>query len=181
MRVALSLFSSDCNAPKWKRKVLIISRLHELGLDQERINILLAFVDRLKPMNSLELRKFEEYTVKHFKGEAPMILTSIEERALKKGMQRGKRKGMQKGMQIGRNEGMQKGMQIGRNEGMQIGRNEGMQIGRNEGMQIGRNEGMQKGMQKAVFTIAKNMKKLGLEISIIKSSTGLSDSEIEKL
>lgn len=145
VRVALSLFSSDCNAPKWKRKVLIISRLHELGLDQERINILLAFVDRLKPMNSPELRKFEEYTVKHFKGEAPMILTSIEERALKKGMQRGKRKGLR------------------------------------EGMQIGRNEGMQKGIQKAVFTIAKNMKKLGLDISIIKSSTGLTKEEIFKL
>ncbi len=78
-----------------------------------------------------------------------IILTSIEERALKKGMRKGLR------------EGMKKGMQIGRNEGIQIGINESI--------------------REAVFTIAKNMKKLGLDISIIKSSTGLTEKEITNL
>ena len=97
VRIAISLLISDCKLPKWERKADIIDRLTRLGLDQENINILLAFVDRLKPMNKEEVLKFEEYVIKNYKGEAPMILTSWEEKGIKKGLQRGRREGLQKG------------------------------------------------------------------------------------
>jgi hypothetical protein len=54
----------------------------------------MAFVDRLKPMNREELIKFDEYVEQHSIGETPMILTSFEERGMKKGIQKGKTEGI---------------------------------------------------------------------------------------
>ena len=50
-----------------------------------------------------------------------------------------------------------------------------------EARQDGREEGREEGRQEGVYTVAKNMKKLGVDISIIISSTGLSEKEINNI
>ena len=45
----------------------------------------------------------------------------------------------------------------------------------------GYNEGMQDGMQKGIYTVARNMKQMGLSISDIVKATGLSEKEISIL
>ena len=73
----------------------------------------------------------------------------------------------------GYNEGMEKGY----NEGMEKGLAEGMQ----KGMQKGVQKGMQKGMQKGIYTVARNMKQMGLSLEDITKATGLSEKEIAEL
>ena len=45
----------------------------------------------------------------------------------------------------------------------------------------GYNEGMQDGMQKGIYTVARNIKQMGLSISDIVKATGLSEKEISIL
>ena len=52
--------------------------------------------------------------------------------------------------------------------------NEGMEKGMEEGME----EGLAKGMQKGIYTVARNMKQMGLPIADIAKATGLSEEEI---
>ena len=77
----------------------------------------------------------------------------------------------------GYNEGMEKGLA----EGMEKGYNEGMEKGLAEGMQKGVQKGMQKGMQKGIYTVARNMKQMGLSLEDITKATGLSEKEIAEL
>ena len=53
--------------------------------------------------------------------------------------------------------------------------------GYNEGMEKGLAEGMQKGMQKGIYTVARNMKQMGLSLEDITKATGLSEKEIAEL
>ena len=73
----------------------------------------------------------------------------------------------------GYNEGMEKGY----NEGMEKGLAEGME----KGIQKGMEKGMQKGMQKGIYTVARNMKQMGLSLEDITKATGLSEKEIAEL
>ena len=57
------------------------------------------------------------------------------------------------------------------------GYNEGMEKGIQKGIQ----KGMQKGMQKGVYTVARNMKQMGLSLEDITKATGLSEKEIAEL
>ena len=57
------------------------------------------------------------------------------------------------------------------------GYNEGMQKGIEEGMQ----KGIEEGMQKGIYTVARNMKQMGLPIADIAKATGLSKEEIRIL
>ena len=57
------------------------------------------------------------------------------------------------------------------------GYNEGMQKGIQEGMQ----KGIQEGMQKGIYTVAHNMKQMGISIADIAKATGLSEEEINIL
>ena len=50
-----------------------------------------------------------------------------------------------------------------------------------EGMEKGLAEGMQKGMQKGIYTVARNMKQMGLSLEDITKATGLSEKEIAEL
>ena len=61
------------------------------------------------------------------------------------------------------------------------GYNEGMEKGLAEGMQKGVQKGMQKGMQKGIYTVARNMKQMGLSLEDITKATGLSEKEIAEL
>ncbi len=78
-------------------------------------------------------------------------------------------------------KGVQKGEEIGRQKGEEIGRQKGEEIGRQKGEEIGRQKGEEIGRQKGLFLTAKNMKKEGIESSIISKITGLSIEIIEKL
>jgi predicted transposase/invertase (TIGR01784 family) len=69
----------------------------------------------------------------------------------------------------------------GYNEGMQKGIEEGMQKGIEEGMQKGMQKGIEEGMQKGIYTVARNMKQMGLPIADIAKATGLSKEEIRIL
>lgn len=69
----------------------------------------------------------------------------------------------------------------GYNEGMEKGYNEGMEKGLAEGMQKGMQKGVQKGMQKGIYTVARNMKQMGLSLEDITKATGLSEKEIAEL
>ena len=51
----------------------------------------------------------------------------------------------------------------------------------NEGMEKGMEEGLAKGMQKGIYTVARNMKQMGLPIADIAKAAGLSEKEITKL
>jgi predicted transposase/invertase (TIGR01784 family) len=48
-------------------------------------------------------------------------------------------------------------------------------------MQKGIQEGMQKGIQKGIYTVARNMKQMGISIADIAKATGLSEEEINIL
>ena len=58
---------------------------------------------------------------------------------------------------------------------------EGRMIGREEGREEGRKEGRKEGARNNTIAIAKEMKKMGLDISIIKQATGLTEAEIDNL
>ena len=81
----------------------------------------------------------------------------------------------------GYKDGLQKGIEEGMQKGMQKGIEEGLQKGIEEGMQKGIEEGMQKGMQKGIYTVARNMKQMGLPIVDIAKATGLTEEDITKL
>ena len=53
--------------------------------------------------------------------------------------------------------------------------------GLEKGLEKGREEGLEKGREEEKIEIAKNLISLGLDVEIIKKSTGLSKAEIEKL
>jgi hypothetical protein len=96
VEIVLSMLTENGDEPKWKRKIIAIRRLKNLGMEQEKINILLAFVDRLTKLNKRDLEKFNEFIIKETK-EVYMILTSWEEKGVKKGIKIGIEKGMEKG------------------------------------------------------------------------------------
>ena len=66
-------------------------------------------------------------------------------------------------------EGMQKGMEKGMQKGMEKGMQKGMEKGREEGREIRNRE------------IAKNLKKSGVDLSVIAEATGLDMKEIEEI
>jgi hypothetical protein len=108
VEVVLSILSEEGDEPKWKRKITAIRRLKFLGMEQEKINILLAFIDRIIKLSKRDLEKFNEYIIKETE-EVKMILTSWEEKAFKKGIKIGMDKGIVKGIEKGIEKGMEKG------------------------------------------------------------------------
>uniref|UniRef100_UPI0012F4A8FB Rpn family recombination-promoting nuclease/putative transposase n=1 Tax=Brachyspira murdochii TaxID=84378 RepID=UPI0012F4A8FB len=60
-------------------------------------------------------------------------------------------------------------------------REEGLEEGRREGIQEGIEKGIQEGIRKEQITIARSLKKAGIDIKIISENTGLSVEEVLKL
>ena len=56
--------------------------------------------------------------------------------------------------------------------------NEGMEKGMEEGLAKGMQKGIEEGKQKGIYTVARNMKQMGLPIADIAKATGLSEEEI---
>ena len=83
------------------------------------------------------------------------------------------RKGIEKGIQLGRTEGIQlgeaRGIQLGRTEGFQLGEARGIQLGEARGIQLGRTE------------TARNLLRMGLDLTKIAEATGLSLEELQAL
>ncbi|PAV08366.1 ISNCY family transposase [Arsenophonus sp. ENCA] len=76
-----------------------------------------------------------------------------------------KEKGKQEGYQLGQQDGEQKGYQLGRQDGV------------NEGLQ----QGLEKGRQETTRQLARQLFANGVDRQIIKTSTGLTDDELDKL
>ena len=70
-----------------------------------------------------------------------------------------------------------KGIEKGRTEGIQLGRTEGIQLGRTEGIQLGRTEGIRLGRAET----ARNLIRMGLDLTKIAEATGLPLEEIQAL
>ncbi|HGJ5882402.1 Rpn family recombination-promoting nuclease/putative transposase, partial [Arsenophonus sp.] len=77
----------------------------------------------------------------------------------------------------GEARGIQQGIQQGKQEGYQLGRQDGV----NEGLQQGIEQGLEKGRQEATRQLAKQLFANGVDRQIIKTSTGLTDDELNKL
>ncbi len=74
-----------------------------------------------------------------------------------------------------------KGIAIGEKNGIEIGRAEGIEKGRAEGIEKGRKNGILIGEEKKATEIAKNLKRLGIDINAIVEATGLSKEEIDAI
>ena len=70
-----------------------------------------------------------------------------------------------------------KGIEKGRTEGIQLGRTEGIQLGEARGIQRGRTEGIQLGRTET----ARNLLRMGLDLTKIAEATGLPLEEIQAL
>ena len=85
------------------------------------------------------------------------------------------------GHKAGWKEGHEAGLKAGLKEGREAGHKEGREEGLEEGLKQGLQEGMIKGELKKQIEIAKKLKNMGLSISAIQESTGLSKEEIQQL
>ena len=85
------------------------------------------------------------------------------------------------GHKAGWKEGHEAGLKAGLKEGREEGHKEGREEGLEEGLKQGLQEGMIKGELKKQIEIAQKLKNMGLSISAIQESTGLSKEEIQQL
>ena len=81
----------------------------------------------------------------------------------------------------GHKAGWKEGHEAGLKAGLKEGREEGHKEGLEEGLKQGLQEGMIKGELKKQMEIAQKLKNMGLSISAIQESTGLSKEEIQQL
>ena len=81
----------------------------------------------------------------------------------------------------GHKAGWKEGHEAGLKAGLKEGREEGHKEGLEEGLKQGLQEGMIKGELKKQMEIAQKLKNMGLSISAIQKSTGLSKEEIQQL
>ena len=102
---------------------------------------------------------------------------SVMETAQMDGHKAGWKEGHEAGHKEGREEGHKEGHKEGREEGHKEGHKEGLEEGLKQGLQ----EGMIKGELKKQMEIAQKLKNMGLSISAIQESTGLSKEEIQQL
>ncbi|PIE78459.1 MAG: hypothetical protein CSA15_07625 [Candidatus Delongbacteria bacterium] len=129
----------------------------ELAVDPE----VSEAVERLDIMYLNEKEQEIYEAEEKFRRDQYEIMRTAISKANRKGMEEGLKEGMEKG----RKEGMEKGVKKGLKEGMEKGRKEGIEIG----------------VEKGKIETAKNLLKNGVSVDIIKSSTGLSEEDIESL
>jgi predicted transposase/invertase (TIGR01784 family) len=72
-------------------------------------------------------------------------------------------------------------MKEGMEKGMEIGIERGIERGIEKGMKQGMEQGMKKGEHTKALEVARELKKIGINVEHIAKSTGLSITEIEKL
>ena len=89
--------------------------------------------------------------------------------------------GHKAGWKEGHEAGLKEGRKAGHKEGREEGHKEGHKAGLEEGLKQGLQEGMIKGELKKQMEIAQKLKNMGLSISAIQESTGLSKEEIQQL
>ncbi|PCG20780.1 Rpn family recombination-promoting nuclease/putative transposase [Brachyspira sp. G79] len=70
---------------------------------------------------------------------------------------------------------------LGKEEGIKEGIEQGIEKGIEQGIEKGIEQGIEKGIEQEKYSLAKNMKKENIDISVISKVTGLSIEEIEKL
>ena len=150
----------------------MLKLLDERGWDHADKAQLLVFMEGVIHLKEDESsREYEEWeSALEEAKEAGRMYVSIMER-----------KGIEKGIQLGRTEGFQlgeaRGIQLGRTEGFQLGEARGIQLGRTEGFQLGEARGIQLGRTET----ARNLLRMGLDLTKIAEATGLPMEELQSL
>lgn len=93
-----------------------------LKLDPARMHLISSFVDAYLRLSETEERAFQEALDEmeldvEQKEELVSIITSWEERGIRKGIEQGLQKGLQKGLQQGIEQGLQQGLEKGLQQG----------------------------------------------------------------
>ena len=134
----------------------MLKLLDERGWDHADKAQLLVFMEGVIHLTEDESsREYEEWeSALEEAKEAGRMYVSIMER-----------KGIEKGIQLGRTEGIQ----LGEARGIQLGRTEGFQLGEARGIQLGRTE------------TARNLLRMGLDLTKIAEATGLPMDELQSL
>lgn len=103
-------------------------------------------------------------------------LAGLDE-GLKTGIEEGRKTGLEEGRQKGLAEGHEKGLVEGLEKGLAEGREKGLVEGREKGLVEGREEGE----STAKRTMALEMLKKGIPLSLVSDITGLSEKEVRQL
>ena len=69
----------------------------------------------------------------------------------------------------------------GLKKGMEAGKKEGLKLGKKEGIEVGKKKGIEEGQKIKTLEMAKKLKGIGMEFSLIEKISGLSQDEIMKL
>jgi len=94
VKIAVGIFTKGGNVPKWKKKYQVFRKLVGLGLSNQDIHLIYSFVDRNIILTKNEYEKLITTIDNDQKSkEVSMILTTFEEKALKKGIEKGIEKG----------------------------------------------------------------------------------------
>lgn len=104
-------------------------------------------------------------------------IISVEKTLYGRGSREGYAAGMEKGLAAGMKAGREAGMKAGREAGMKAGREAGMKAG----LAKGEEKGMKEGIAKSKVEMARNLKQLGVALSVISKATGFSEKDIEAL
>jgi len=105
VQVAAAIMARTREVTPGRKKFEVYRRLVRLGLEHQEIHLLLSYVDRYSRLKGEQLEEFESFVAKD-KKEVGMIMTSFEEKALKKGIE----KGIERGREEGIGEGLEKGI-----------------------------------------------------------------------
>ena len=84
-------------------------------------------------------------------------------------------------MEFERNKGLAEGRAEGLAKGKAEGRAEGLAEGRAEGLAKGKAEGLAEGLSEGKESVARNLKRMGMDVETIVKATGLDPDVIEGL
>jgi hypothetical protein len=110
--VAAGILASSGDVPLWKKKYEVMRRLGRLGLTPQEMHLLIGYVDRHSLLKGKALEQFDAHVVEEPE-EVKMILTSFEEKAIKKGIEQGVEQGIEKGIEKGKLDDAQKMLTMG--------------------------------------------------------------------
>jgi len=137
---------------KWLYLLKNLNQFREIpSILQERIFRKVFDIAEVSKLSEEDMKTYEASL--KYKRDWKNALDTILEEGMQKGMEKGIEKGMEKGMEKGIQKGMEKGVEKGREEGREIRNRE----------------------------IAKNLKKSGVDLSVIAEATGLDIKEIEEI
>ena len=146
----------------------------KLPKEADETDMLVAWTEFLKDPESEKVRHLELSIeeVREAKNELIKMSNDGEQRAMyemRAQILRDKISAFNKAREEGLEQGIQQGIQQGLQQGLQ------------QGVEQGREEGLQEGLRAGVHQVARSLKQAGVEISVIETTTGLTEEEIKAL